>query len=262
MADEQHPIGHEAARGLPIKQDQTAEPVILDPHLPAMEKTGAVKTVLRNTLQPLMGAGSAVPGNGEKLMPALPGQPAPSGGLPAKPQEAKAAATGAAAEDGYVRLDVHFENGKLTVAGLKQVPGPLAIASAVIRGYAYEVLLEGQQVALGSVPDVGVRRAFANRDVAGPQGKHFFFNVPDFDFAVRFPRSFLHTTNLPKLAIVLHRVEDAPDRLTTLAPLAQQTGVKTTEIARLAGLQVDEIAPVARPAFEKLVNEMDRLHEH
>lgn len=38
---------------------------------------------------------------------------------------------------------------------MKEVPGLLGLPSAVTRGYAYEVLIDDQQVALGSVPDVG-----------------------------------------------------------------------------------------------------------
>jgi hypothetical protein len=262
MADEQHPTEAELVRGLPIKQDPAAKPVILNPNLPTMEQKGAVKTVLRNTLLPLMGAGRSVPAAGANLMAAVSAQGSAPAGPPERPQEPKGTASAAAAEDGYVRLDVHFENGKLAVTGLKEVPGPLAVPSTVTRGYAYEVLLDGQQIALGSVPDVGVQRAFANRDVPDPQGKHFFINVPTFDFAVRVPRGYLHTANLPKLAIVLHRVEDAPDRFTTLSPLAQQPGVKTTEISRIAGVRLDELAPPVRPAFEKIVNELDQLHQH
>jgi hypothetical protein len=44
-------------RGLPSEQSVNAPPVIIAPHLPAMEKPGEVKTVQRNPLLPLMGAG-------------------------------------------------------------------------------------------------------------------------------------------------------------------------------------------------------------
>jgi hypothetical protein len=96
-------------------------------------------------------------------------------------------------------VDVHVEHGKLSITGVRQVPGPLAIPSAAIHANAYEVTLDDQQIALGSLPDLGVRRAFANRDVPDPQGKHYIIDVPRFDFAARIPEGHLATVNLPKL---------------------------------------------------------------
>ena len=54
--DEERPI--EVLRNLPAEQSTTAAPVVPSPELPAMEEVGAVKTVHRNTLLPLMGAGA------------------------------------------------------------------------------------------------------------------------------------------------------------------------------------------------------------
>jgi hypothetical protein len=154
---------------------------------------------------------------------------------------------------------VHVDNGKLSITDAGQVPGPLAMPSAVIHGYAYEVLLNDQQVALGSLPDVGVRRAFANRDVPDPQGKHFFVNIPTFDFTVRIPNGHFVTANLPNLNIVLQNVTEAPDRFTSLAPLEKQPGVKTTEVGRLAGIRLEQLAPEVRPTLQRILGESDRL---
>ena len=251
----------EVLRALPTEQSLTAAPVVLSPQLPAMEKVGAVKTVFRNTLLPLMGAGAQQTTGGEGRMAAVPTQPAAPSPLSGKPQEPKAVtvvAVGAPA-DGYIRVEVHVENGRLSVTGVKQVPGPLAMPSAVIRGYAYEVTLDDQQIALGSIPDVGVRRAFANSNVEGPQGKHYFINVPSFDFFVRIPKGHFQTANLPKLNIVLHQVQDAPDRLTSLAPLQAQPGVKTVEAGRLTGIQLDQIPATVRPQFQQILGETETL---
>src|SRR5262249_54562002 len=136
-------------------------------------------------------------------VPPTPHPPQPPSKDPQKPREVPRLPT---ASDGYLRVDVHFENGLLSIIGMKEVLGPLAVPSAVTRGYAYEVLLDDQQIALGSLPDVGLRRAFANRDVQGPQGKHHFVNVPSFDFHVRIPKGYVTSATLPKLQIVLHHV--------------------------------------------------------
>jgi hypothetical protein len=241
-------------RGLPTEQNATAPPVVAAPRLPAMEKAGEVKTVLRNTLLPLMGAGTPQHTGGVGQMDPVPTQIPPSTVLSAKPQEPKAGPPPSSAADGYVRMEVHVDNGKLSVVGVKHVPGPLALPSALIRGYAYEVLLDDQQVGLGSLPDVGVQRAFANRDVEGPQGKHHFGKLPTFDFSVRIPAAYVVTANLPKLNVVLHNVEDAPDRLTSLAPLGRQPGVKTTEVGRLPGIKMEQLSTTVRPQFERILN--------
>ncbi len=258
MTDEKNPGPIEPLRQFPSEQSATAKPVLLAPDLPAMEKIGEVKTVLKNMLLPLMGAGHPQSTEGEGAMAAVPGKmpapPAPSG----KPQEAKPGLAPPSPGEGYVRMELHFENGRLSVVGVKQVPGPLTMPSAVIHGYAYEVLLDGQQIALGSLPDVGVRRAFANRDVPGPEGKHHFFYVPTFDFFVRVPQGHVSTATLPKLNIVLHKVEAAPDRFTTLSPLAQQPGVKTVEAGRLAGIKLEQLSPAVRPHLEQILSQTEK----
>jgi|GEM_PF-2805935 len=255
--DEARPV--EILRNLPAEQSTTAAPVVLSPELPAMEEVGAVKTVHRNTLLPLMGAGAQQPSGGEGRMAPVPPQTAGPSPPTGKPQEPKAGQVGVGSADGYIRMEVHVEDGRLSVIGVKQVAGPLGMPSAVTRGYAYEVLLDGQQVALGSVPDVGVRRAFANSDVQGPQGKHYFINVPAFDFYARVPKGYFLTANLPKLNIVLHQVQDAPDRLTSLSPLETQPGVKTVEAGRLAGIQLAQVSATVRPQFEQILRETDTL---
>jgi hypothetical protein len=240
-------------RGLPTEQSPTAGPVITLTGGAAMEKTGEVKTVLRNTLLPLMGAGTPVHTGGAGQMDPLPSRLPTSAILSAKPQEPKAGNVASAA-DGYVRLEVHADNGKLTITAAKHVPGPLSLPSALIRGYAYEVLVDDQQVGLGSLPDVGIQRAFANRDVEGPQGKHHIGRLPTFDFSVRIPAGLVVAPNLPKLNVVLHNVQDAPDRLPSLAPLDKQPGVKTVEVGRLAGIALEQLSPVVRTQFERLLS--------
>lgn len=255
MADSVNPS---VLRDLPIKQGLTSKPIVLDPTLPNMEEVGAVSTVLRNARLPLMGSGTHEANPGEGLMAPVPPRPSASAPLSGKPQEPKAAPPPESVGPGYVRVEVHVENGKLSITGIRSVPGPLTMPSAVIHGYAYEVTLGDQQIALGSLPDVGVRRAFANRDVPDPQGKHFFINVPTFDFTARIQQGYFSTANLPKLNIVLHNVEEAPDRFTTLAPLQKQPGVKATEVGRLSGIKPEELPPTVRTVLQQIVSQADK----
>lgn len=240
---------------LPSEQSATAPPVIIAPHLPSMEKLGEVKTVQRNTLLPLMGAGAPQRTVGAGLMAAVPTQIPVSSPPPQQPKEGQFAP---ASRDGYVRVQIRVEKGQLSVIDIKQVPGPLAIPSAVIRGYTYEVLLDEQQIALGSVPDVGVRRSFANSDVRGPEGKHHFTALPTFEFFARIPKGHVSTANLPKINIVLHNVQEAPDRLTTLTPLQKQSGVNTVEVGRLSGIKLEQLPPAIRPHLEQILKETDK----
>jgi hypothetical protein len=219
-----------------------------------MERVGEVKTALRNPLLPLMGAGRSQPIRGVGQMDPVPVKRPPVKEAPAKPQEPKAAPSPLAG-DGYVRIEVHFDKGHLSIVGVKRVPGPLALPSALIRGYVYEVILDDQQIGLGSLPDVGVQRAFANRDVEGPQGKHHFAKLPTFNFFVRVPAGYVVRTNMPRLQVMLHNVEDAPDRLASLAPLGRQPGVKTSEVGRLAGIKLEQLSPTVRPELERILDE-------
>jgi hypothetical protein len=159
---------------------------------------------------------------------------------------------------GYVRVKVRLEKGQLSVIDLKQVPGPLAMPSGITRSYVYEVLLDEQQIALGSLPDLGVRRSFANRDVPGPEGKHHFAKLSTLEFFVRIPKGYVSTANLPKLNLVLHDVQDAPHRLTSLTPLQKQAGVRAVEVARLAGIRLEQLSPTVRPHLEEILRETDR----
>ena len=237
------------------EQRPMGAPIVNAPGLPLMEAVGKVKTVLRNSLLPTMGADVPAAPTGENLMtkigdmsetPPWPGQ----GPQRPKPDQAASSST-----EGYIRVERHAANGQLSVIGASEVPGPLTIPSAVINGLAYEVLVDDQQIALGSIPDVGLRRAFANRDVPGPEGKHRFIQVPTFDFFVRIPKAHVSDANLPKLTVVLHNVRQAPDRLAPATALQRQAGVETIEVARLSGLSLERLPPAARPLFEKVLQE-------
>ena len=240
----------------PATEQRPMGPGIVNaPGLASMEAVGQVKTVLRNTQLNLMGIESSRTASGENLMTKVQDMsqtfPESGRGLQ-RPRSDQAAPS---PTDGYIRVEIHFANGQLSVIGASEVPGPLTLPSAVINGFAYEVLLGDQQIALGSVPDVGLRRAFANRDVPGPEGKHRFIQVPSFDFFARIPKTYISDVNLSKLTILLHDVRQAPDRLVPSAALQKQSGVETAEVARLSGLSLEQLPAAARPLFEKILQD-------
>jgi hypothetical protein len=217
-----------------------------------MEPVGEVRTVVRNMALPPMGPPVPVePGENRMVEVHRAGELPPWHATgPQKPKEGEAAT---ASVEGYVRVEFHVENGRLSVVSAKEVAGPLTMPSAVIRGHAYEVLIGDQQIALGSLPDVGVRRAFANRDVPGPEGKHHFFQTPAFDFFARIPRAHVTADNLQRMTVVLHNVHEAPDRLVPGLSLHRQSGVVTTEVARFASLGLEQLPAAARPPFERIL---------
>lgn len=237
------------------EQRPMGAPIVNAPGLPLMEPVGRVVTVLRNSLLPEMATDFAAAPTGKSLMTkvqAMSETPPWSGQGPQRPQADQAAPS---STEGYIRVEIHSARGQLSVVGAREVPGPLTIPSAVINGLAYEVLLDDQQIALGSLPDVGLRRAFANADVSGPEGKHRFIQVPAFDFFVRIPKADVSDANLPKLNIVLHNVQQAPDRLVPGMALQRQSGVETTEVARLSGISLERLPAEARPLFEKILKD-------
>jgi hypothetical protein len=150
-------------------------------------------------------------------------------------------------------VEIHVENGQLSVTGVKEVAGALVLPTTVARGYAYEVLVADRQIALDSIPDAGIHRSFANRDIPGPQGKHHIIELPAFDFFARIPKTPFSATILPKLTVVFHRVSDAPDRLSPAVSLHVQAGVVMSEVGRLSGIKLDQLSWTVRPQIEEML---------
>ncbi len=157
--------------------------------------------------------------------------------------------------DGYVRLKIHMEEGKLSVTGVKEVPGPFIDTKTVSPGYNYEVLTDDQPITLGFLPDVGVRRSFANIDVPGHEGKHHITILPSFDFFVRVPKNQISERKLPQMTIIVHEVKQTPDRLLERVPLTKQTGLVSTEIGRLVGIKFDEVPKTVSSQLERIMKE-------
>jgi hypothetical protein len=225
-----------------------------------MENVEEVRTAVRNMALPLMAVDPVTKVQGDQLMEKAGGMSATPPVHSLGPQRAKEGGNAPIQSEFYLRLEIHFEDGRLSVIGAKSVPGPLTHPTAVIQGYIYEVLIGDQQIAVGSLPDVGVRRAFANRDVPGPEGKHRFIQVPDFDFFVRVARAHVTAEDLPKMDIILHSVRVAPDRLIPALGMQKQPAVEATEIARLSGIILESTPLVVRTQLEGIITENKIAH--
>jgi hypothetical protein len=161
---------------------------------------------------------------------------------------------GGAQKESYLRLTVRADNGTLTVLAVREVEGPLDVPDTLTSGLAYEVTIAGQRVSMGSLPDVGISRSFANRDVPSPEGKHGFQQVSTFDFNVRIPRRDLTPTALPHLRISLYRLRQAPKHPVGRETLRDQlSGEELSEVGRLDGLPPDRVADAARAELERLL---------
>jgi hypothetical protein len=238
------------------EQQLNAAPIKLA-NIPDMEARGAVKTILQQPTLKAMAIDAPHVAVAQNVMAAVAPGVATHEGPPNTAQlggpNNPAAQTPVSATDGYARVEMHSENGVLSVVGVHEVPGALVLPTTVAHGLVYEATVDDQQVALGSLPDAGLSRSFANADVPGPEGKHRVFTRPSFNFFVRIPKAQLTTAALPKLNIVLHRVTDAPERLTALTPLARQPGIQAVEVSRLPGLALEKLTPEVRPQLERLV---------
>ena len=241
-----------------IEQIATAVPFRV-PNLPDMEPHGAVKTIVQQahlTPMTILAVPQAGPGSAATHMTAFePARVAQTpAGAPNTPQQGTPAApVPVASGEGYARIEMHSENGVLSVVGVHEVPGPLAIPSTVANGLAYEAMLGDQQIGLGSVLDAGLSRSFANADVPGPEGKHRFTQRTSFNFFVRVPKAQMTIAAMPNLHITLHRVANAPDRLVPGVSLASQPGLDVTEVSRMPGIALERLAPTVRPQLEKML---------
>ncbi|MGA3282246.1 MAG: M64 family metallopeptidase [Smithella sp.] len=161
--------------------------------------------------------------------------------------------------DGYVRFKIHMENGKPSITDVKEVPGQLIAPKTVNLGYNYEVLTDDKLITLGFLPDVGVRRSFANRDVPGREGKHHITILPSFDFFVRVPKNQISEKTLSQMTIMVHDVKQAPYRLLKEVPLTKQTDFMSIEIGRMVGIKMDEIPKEVSSQLNRILKENEEI---
>lgn len=231
---------------LPRMQSAAAEPVVNARNLPLMPEIAEIQPG-----QALMGRDAKSANIGKEQMAPVPRKRSAPQKKKRMPQE-KPPMTSEAPSEGYIRLELHAENGQLSVVSIHEVAGPMLLPNAVARGYAYEALIDNRRIGLGSIPDAGVNRAFANRDVPGPEGTHRFFPETGFNFFVRIPKTELSLDTLPRLAVGLFQVEEAPEHL-SLEPLPKHPGVHTNEIGRLDGIRLEVLPEALRTDIERIL---------
>ncbi len=236
------------AEGETREQQPEAPPVVEDARLPRMETDVRRAHGAREGAEMMGPAGKA----SEQRMEPRPSDLTQRRYLP--PQQPRQV-MGGAQKESYLRLTIHAENGTLTVVGAREVEGPLDVPGTLITGMVYEVAAADQRISMGSLPDVGILRSFANRDVPDPEGKHGFQQVTAFDFNVRIPRRNLTPTVLPHLRISLYRLRQAPKHPIGRETLRQQLSEEElSDVARLDGLPADKVAGPARAELERVLH--------
>ena len=188
---------------------------------------------------------------GTRRMAPRPSDPTQRAYLP--PQQPRQPAVAAKGES-YLRLTVHNEDGALTVVAAREVDGPLAVPEVLPSGVAWDVSVGNRRISMGHVPDAGIVRAFANRDVPEPEGRHGFREVSSFDFNVRISRQEVTPDFLPNLRLSLYRLHKAPEHALGTQPLYQQLSEEElTEIGHIEGLSGARLAESARSELERIL---------
>ena len=127
--------------------------------------------------------------------------------------------------DGYMRLQVHLQNGVLSVPEAHEVEGPLVQPETVTSGLVSEVLVDNQRVAVGTHPEAGLSRSFEEPG-SGPGGHHILSRQIA-DLTVRVPTAALRGVDPSKVVISVHNVLEHPAvSLSPLLRLSEQPQLK------------------------------------
>jgi hypothetical protein len=126
-----------------------------------------------------------------------------------------------ASDDGYMRMEVRLQDGKLSVLEAHEVQGPLVQPDTLMNGLVSEVLVNNEQVAVAAHPEAIVSRSFEEPG-HGPGGHHTSV-APNVEFVVRVPIDALRGVDPANVSIhVLDAQEHPSVKLTPRVRLAEQ----------------------------------------
>lgn len=142
-------------------------------------------------------------------------------------------------EEKYIRLQLHVENGEISVIGARSVPGPLISEERLQGEIVYEVSTGQKLLAAGSLPTLGEARGLPHPEGTPEQQMHHITELSSDEFTVRIPQEELSLELLPDLQITVYRAKaGAPDQFLTSQPLSFQFGERLREVARLQGIHL------------------------
>ena len=222
------------AKTLRMSRALTATPIVDDPKLKAM--TGS-QPVLRRIAGKVLRMDDQAPAPaGDALMKALPSQ-LPATGGPPKIEQLAVPDLPADLEPRSVRLRLRITRGQVSVVGVHAVPGELPTPERLDYGLAYEIRNGSRRVAVGSVPDVGMRRSYPDpQGRAGMQGHHLQ-ELESIEVNLRLPQREFSAASLSRLNVQLFRMKGQPPAgVITAATLAEQFKDHLRPVAELRGI--------------------------
>jgi hypothetical protein len=226
-----------------------AEPVIENPRRPMMTDRPPRPRKIGGKVLEMADDPKPPKGSRNRMDPLPKRAPRPRGQrLPLDDQtEARPPRRPPARRPSYVRMRVRLEAGSLSVQDIQRVEGPLVADEELHGDLAYEVTVGGRRVASGSVPDVGVARAFPHPDPAPGQEGHQFVPALTHDVIVRVPSDAVSLRALPRVDVALYRLKEGPlPKADDDRPLTARFTKELREVARLRGIELDALPQDAR----------------
>lgn len=155
------------------------------------------------------------------------------------------------AEDGYVRMVVHYADGQLSVTDAREVDGPLVQPATLSSGLAHELRVGDRPVAVGSMPDAATNRSFSEIGPSGPQ-PHHIYQRDEFDFVVRVPRAALRGADPASIAVELVEIR-TDGRLAQVSgrPLTEDPALNARPVASLGSLAASGMPDSLRQVIEE-----------
>ena len=149
--------------------------------------------------------------------------------------------------DGYIRLRVRVTDDRMRVVSAHLVDGPLVLPTTVVGEHVYEVALDGKQLSMEGIPDIGVSRSFPRPD----EHEHHFSTRPTVEFNVRIPRNQLPPDALSRVRLTLYRLPD-PSPKTVAGMVDKHFGTQARVVATVEGLRDEHLEAPARDELRRL----------
>lgn len=141
----------------------------------------------------------------------------------------------------YLRLTVRVEDGVFSIVDSHLVAGPLAQTQTLQGGHAYEVSAQGRVLHVGSIPDLGTFRSFANPKGTLEQHRHHSYQLTTYEFDARVSLAELRGVDPATVSIALFRVKQAdvvgtPPATLDVRSFAMKREQQLREVGRVAGI--------------------------
>ncbi|MEP7102148.1 MAG: hypothetical protein ABI781_16690 [Burkholderiales bacterium] len=236
---------------LRMSESATAAPIVDNPKFKSMTGQTAVSRRIGGKILTMSDAHEPVAG--QTLMKALPPKPTIEHALPPN-EQIGALADSADPGPNSVRLRLRIVNGVASVISAHVVPGVMPAPERLDYGLAYEVSIASRRVAVGTVPDVGMRRSYPDPQGRPGMGGHHLQELESIEVNLRLPQREFSAANLSKLHVQLFRMKSQPPAVPiTAAPLAEQFRDQLRPAAELRGIDLKLLSPRVQEAVQSAV---------